>query len=205
MKDNASSLDFQIHKATFNDMKIVCDILGNAFSNDPVLSWVIQGHYSKREIFRYEAESLYQHHNQVYINQSQTGAALWLPAGIDANTPFLHWRFFSVAWQLLKTGGYQSLLRALHLQEVLVANHPKTAHFYLHAVGTLMKQQGKGIGSALLKAGLAACDQQGMPAYLESTNEQNNPLYQRYGFKITKEISLKNNGPTLWLMWREAN
>jgi hypothetical protein len=40
------------------------------------------------------------------------------------------------------------------------------------------------------------------PAYLESSNLRNVPLYQRFGFDAIEEISLPEDGPTLWTMLR---
>jgi ribosomal protein S18 acetylase RimI-like enzyme len=77
-------------------------------------------------------------------------------------------------------------------------------HFYLHAIGARLDDQCRGIGSALPKHGTAICDAKGYPAYLESSNVKNNLLYDRYGFEITAEITLPDNGPTFWLMRRPA-
>jgi hypothetical protein len=50
---------------------------------------------------------------------------------------------------------------------------------------------------------LAVADSKGMPAYLESSKENNIPIYQSFGFKVTGEIKLPE-GPTLYPMWRPA-
>lgn len=39
--------------------------------------------------------------------------------------------------------------------------------------------------------------------YLESTKPENVPYYQRFGFRVTREIALPDAGPPLWAMWRE--
>ena len=64
--------------------------------------------------------------------------------------------------------------------------------------------QGQGLGSAMLKQGTRICDEAHMPAYLESSNEKNVPLYQRHGFEIVAEETLPRGGPKVWFMWREA-
>ncbi len=42
-----------------------------------------------------------------------------------------------------------------------------------------------------------------MPAYLESSNERNLPLYERNGFRVTGNLRALSHGPTIWRMWRE--
>jgi len=185
------------------DIEQVCNILGSAFSNDPILDWISGDPAIYGLLFRSEAEALYKHHGHVYINREQTGAAMWLPAGVSAKTP-LHWRLLTAIWNLARTRGFKNIKRLSDLDKLMTDNRPKEPHFYLHAIGASLDKQGRGIGSALLKAGLSACDQQGMPAYLESSNEKNNPLYERYGFEIVDVVSLPKGGPKMWLMRRES-
>jgi len=192
-----------IRLASPNEIGTVCDILASAFTDDPIMAW-LSGHpqiYSA--LFRSEAEALYKKHGLVYLNGDNTGAAMWLPAGIPHKAPF-HWRMLSVAWKLVSTSGFASLKRGMVLDTIFEEQHIKEPHFYLHAIGAAYNNQGRGIGSALLKTGLKACDEQGMPAYLESSNIKNNVLYERYGFKVIAETTLPDNGPGIWFMRREA-
>jgi GNAT superfamily N-acetyltransferase len=73
----------------------------------------------------------------------------------------------------------------------------------LAAIGVRPEQQGKGLGTALLEPGLDHTDRLGLPAYLESSNIRNVPLYERHGFEVTEEVELPS-GPPIWLMWRPA-
>ena len=70
------------------------------------------------------------------------------------------------------------------------------------ALGVEPALQGKGIGTQLMAPVLEKADRERMPAYLESSKEQNIPLYERNGFKVTKEHTIKD-GPKIWLMWRD--
>jgi ribosomal protein S18 acetylase RimI-like enzyme len=84
------------------------------------------------------------------------------------------------------------------------ARHPyDPPHWYLFILGTERAAQGRGLGSALLTHVLACVDAEGMPAYLESSNERNLALYGRHGFKVTAEVVIPG-GPRIWPMWREA-
>ena len=51
----------------------------------------------------------------------------------------------------------------------LARNHPRVPHWYLPVLGTAPEYQGRGVGSALLRALLARSDAEGLPAYLESS------------------------------------
>ena len=63
--------------------------------------------------------------------------------------------------------------------------------------------QGRGAGTQLMQPVLQKCDKEGIPAYLESSKERNVPLYERNGFKVTKEMVVPAGGPKIWLMWRD--
>ena len=60
--------------------------------------------------------------------------------------------------------------------------------------------QGGGIGSALVKLGLARAAEDGIPAYLEAGNPRNVPLYERLGFKVIAEADAPDGGPHIWFM-----
>jgi ribosomal protein S18 acetylase RimI-like enzyme len=55
----------------------------------------------------------------------------------------------------------------------------------------------------LLAHVLARVDADGVPAYLESSNERNLAFYGRQGFEVTSEVVI-TGGPRVWPMWREA-
>src|SRR5213078_4575676 len=65
------------------------------------------------------------------------------------------------------------------------------------ALGTDPPRQGEGIGSALLAPVLELCDRDHVPAYLESSKEQNVAFYSRHGFRVTDELHLPK-GPPVW-------
>ena len=55
-----------------------------------------------------------------------------------------------------------------------------------------------------MKHGTRLADEAGMPAYLESSNSLNLPLYQRHGFEVQAEEGVAEGGPRAWFMWRES-
>jgi ribosomal protein S18 acetylase RimI-like enzyme len=182
----------------------VARILGSAFADDPIFRWFCGDHPDFYwRLFRYETARLYRFHDLVFINESGNGAALWLPPGVAPNVPF-HVSQFGMLFGMLRRGGLTSLRRGGELGRIMAEHHLHEPHFYLHAIGAMQGCQGRGIGSALLKHGVRLCDEAGYPAYLESSNIRNNPLYERFGFEITAEVMLPEDGPTMWLMRRPA-
>jgi GNAT superfamily N-acetyltransferase len=126
------------------------------------------------------------------------GGALWMAPGALAQSR----RERRTELISLLPLGVTGLPRGSRFEELTAANHPKEPHWYLNTLSIRPESQRKGYGSALIEPGLALADEQGMPCYLETQRESNIPFYRRFGFELTKEVSLRDS-PSLWLMWRE--
>jgi ribosomal protein S18 acetylase RimI-like enzyme len=74
------------------------------------------------------------------------------------------------------------------VSERMARHHPSEPHWYLPLIGVVPAHRGKGVGDALMRHALAACDRDGLPAYLESTNPRNITLYERHGFERIASI-----------------
>lgn len=70
-------------------------------------------------------------------------------------------------------------------------------------MGVLPSMQGRGLGSALMRPTLDRCDREGLPAYLEASSERSTALYERLGFRVTRELRI-GGSPSLRLMVRPA-
>jgi GNAT superfamily N-acetyltransferase len=95
-----------------------------------------------------------------------------------------------------------AIIRGLRLLAKVEEIHPEEPHWYLAALGTAPEQQGKGEASAALAPVLQRCDDEGVPAYLESSKESNLPFYRRHGFEVTTELRVPG-GPVFYPMWRD--
>jgi GNAT superfamily N-acetyltransferase len=98
--------------------------------------------------------------------------------------------------------------RAGEVMELLArfdAAHPRDEpHFYLSLLGTDPAHAGHGLGMALLAETLERIDQEGMPAYLESSNPANNHRYERHGFAKVGEFFPPGSDIPVTTMWRDA-
>jgi ribosomal protein S18 acetylase RimI-like enzyme len=139
-------------------------------------------------------------HRHVYTTDDKSGVALWVPPDT--------WKF-GLSEQLSTLVDFARVTGVRHLPsriigiQTLEQKHPKEPHYYLPMIGTDPLFRGKGIGSALLQPILRTCDVEGIPAYLENTNEQNLPFYERHGFQVTEIFQFPFQGPKMWMMWRE--
>ncbi|MCH9669603.1 MAG: GNAT family N-acetyltransferase [Actinomycetia bacterium] len=125
-------------------------------------------------------------------------AALWDPPGRWKQTPREEWRMMpSFLWAIGRRVG-----RGMAISELMKKHHPEEPHWYLGVIGSGLDVRGAGFGQALMRSRLDRCDDEGAPAYLESTNESNLPYYLRFGFEVTGELTLPDDGPTMWQMWR---
>jgi GNAT superfamily N-acetyltransferase len=183
------------------DLDRLADILSDSFSNDPVMNWVIPMPELYRDFFKLIIEGVYLPRGISHIDEQGRGASLWLPPEQKFEMPAR----LSLATMILKLlfhKGFQPLKNIREQGEFFARHHPHEPHYYLQFIGARQQNQGQGVGSALLKQGTRLCDEVQMPAYLESSNALNVPLYQRHGFEVIFEGDIPG-GPRAWFMWRE--
>ena len=191
-----------VRRAVTADRGPLARTLARAFDDDPVWGWLFPDPASRdrrsTQVFHaYLRDALKV--GEVYTTPDLTGASLWKPPG---------------AWKLTNGAVLRSLpalVRAfgrrlpasLEVERKVEAQHPREPHWYLAVVGTDPVAQGKGIGGALIRQVTDRCDADGLPAYLESSKETNVPYYERFGFRVTGETQLGDDGPSIWFMWRD--
>jgi ribosomal protein S18 acetylase RimI-like enzyme len=124
------------------------------------------------------------------------GAGLWLPPGAEPDQETLMAEF-----ERHVPG--ERLADLLGLFERMGSVHPQGPHWYLPLIGVDPVHQRKGLGSALLRHALEIIDRDRLPAYLESSNPLNIPLYQRHGFELLDTLQV-GSSPPVYPMLRRA-
>jgi ribosomal protein S18 acetylase RimI-like enzyme len=180
-------------------------VLARAFEADPMSVHLLPDQGSRLLCLEYAFRTFlrrgYLPQQECYTVGSVRGGALWLPPG---KYPPSIWRQLSLLPDFTRIFGLFRTPGALRDLNCMEKMHPLgELHWYLAFLGVAPSEQGKGLGSALMKPVLNRCDAEGMPAYLETSNERNLPLYQRHGFKVVGECDIPK-GPHFWGMWREA-
>ena len=75
--------------------------------------------------------------------------------------------------------------------------------WHLAFLATGPEFRGQGLARSLLDRQLTRCDQDGTPAWLETTDPANPPIYERFGFETVTHIEDAAWLPGLWVMRRE--
>jgi GNAT superfamily N-acetyltransferase len=190
--------------AGLTDVPALEDVLQAAFWDDPVNVFLFpdEGSRSRRSALLFRALLRYHYlpMRTVWTTSDQAGAAMWAPPG--------HWRLSTRAaaraFPTAVRGLGRSLGKSLRFLGEVDRHHPEYPHWYLGVLGTDPPRQHRGIASALLAPVLERCDHEGLPAYLESSNESNLAFYARHGFTVTRELRVPG-APPLYAMWREPS
>ncbi len=190
-----------IVKAREDQAELLAAILADSFEHDPVMNWVIPDPSLYHGFFKLLSQQLILPNGHAYLDSQERGAALWLPPGVHFDVP-TNWQQIWMVLKLVVKKGFKVLPRLEAVQETMSRLHPTEPHYYLQSVGARQANQGQGVGSALIKQVTRICDEEQLPAYLESSSERNVPLYERHGFETFHEEQLGGNGPTMWFMLR---
>jgi len=129
------------------------------------------------------------------VSQDYCAVALWLAPGEGPDEGAMS-QLIEVGVAPEKQGTIGAVI------EQMGRYHPDEPHWYLPFIGVEPARQGKGLGAMLLQASLSTCDAAGQPAYLESTNPRNRPLYERHGFEAIGEIRVGDCPPIVPMLRR---
>ena len=168
-----------------------------AFSLDPIIRWLWPDVDDYRDAFgelvRLEGAPALAA-DTVDVTQHAEGAAVWNPPGTSSDED-------AVVDLIQRSLPAHRLDEVFDLFEQADHHHPREAHWYLPFIDIDPDHQRQGHGSSLLEHGLARCDRDRLPAYLEASTPRNRALYERYGFEVTAELKA-GDSPPLWPMLR---
>ncbi|HEU4784866.1 MAG TPA: GNAT family N-acetyltransferase, partial [Ktedonobacterales bacterium] len=117
-----------------------------------------------------------------------TGVACWLPPDEKGiGVAYLLRSGILTSYLRMGTRARQRMVKAQAYLSQAHQRYMSEPHWYLWILGVEPACQGKGIGGALLRAGLAQADTAQMPCYLETMNGENVPLYEHFGFVVVGE------------------
>jgi ribosomal protein S18 acetylase RimI-like enzyme len=202
-----------VRTATMDDVPEVARVLSRAFYHDPFFRWVFpddnrrMGQTARAHALMAGFGNIPQGWTSVYESQEEPGsrpvvrgAALWVPPEAHGEGAAAALRSLPHWIQLVGLARLPEIVR--YLSE-LKAAVPEEAHWYLSVLGTDPTARGTGVGSRLLRAGLAQADSDGVPVYLETMNSANIGYYEKYDFRVVRAIN-DPGFPSTYCMLRPA-
>ena len=144
-------------------------------------------------------------HGEVWVTPPPiAGVACWIspthPTVTAADRAAAGWREVGAAWGAEAFTRYQAF--AADVADVfgpLAAEPP----WYLAWLCVEPGQQGRGIGSTLMRHMTARADAERMSCQLFTSAPRNVPTYERLGFRVMQETILPRSGLRIWVMARQ--
>ena len=185
-------------RAETGDLEAVTETIWLAFAGDPLWSWAFPDHEAARSWWGLLVSAALGH-GWVWTTSEHTAAAVWIPPGCEE----LSAQQEIEAEHLLEELLGERAAEVSGLLERFGAEHPSgPPHYYLSLLGTRPEMRGRGIGMGLLAENLRTIDEDGAPAYLESSNPENVPRYEALGFVKTGEFETPDGARKVATMWR---
>ena len=191
-------------RAADGDLEEVLSIITAAFAQDPLWSHALAsadgGTEHHARFWRLFIEGAMPS-SWVWLTEGGEATSVWIPPGGTELNEAQEEELGKLARQLLgrRAEPYFQLL-----EDFDVAHPRKEAHYYMSLLGTHPEHSGRGIGMDLLRHNLGVIDDEGLPAYLESSNPANNRRYESVGFRPRGQFSYPGGGPVVTTMWRAA-
>lgn len=169
-------------------------MLGRSLHADPIFQWSFGGNASPHSIAEFTQRIYAQpaELGMVWDGGNGRGVAVWVPPGgyvvaaaVDPAVPDQ-----SSDPQMPNAATAWTWIESFVPEET----------WYLEVLGVDPDAQGAGLGSALVRHGLAFAAADGADAFLETSVNHNVPYYERFGFEVVDEADMPGEGPHVWFM-----
>ena len=184
-------------------------VLADAFQHDPLWNKIYEGESDIEKRFRAHFEVPVRHclkYGEVHApSKDLEGVVAWVPGKYADMT----------AWSIIRSGAVGAAIRMGSngskkmgpvFKPVTEDRHEHMAmstYLYLLVIGVDTKLQGKGFGRKLIGAAIEKSEREGLQLYLETELEENVKMYEHFGFKLLKRITLPIVDLPMWEMVRE--
>lgn len=190
------------------EAKQAAETLARAFFQYPLLKYFYPDDNKREKIaYYFVASSVFSgtRYGEVYTTSvNMEGVAVWVLSDQYPKTMLDSIRAIplSISYGLFSNGVYKMKSVGDHIDSVKARLAP-ARHMFLQTLGVDPQHQGKGYAGKLLKPKLASLDEDKLPCYLETLDEKNVGLYERFGFKLLDESVIPGTPLKSWAMLRE--
>ena len=180
--------------------------VASAFLPDPMITWVFPDAARRPAGSRALMQVLVGYglrYGRVTASHDARAVCVWIPPGPGITIPRM---IRSGMLALPFRAGFRPFSRFMAANETMDRIHKARVpgpHWYLFGVAVAPELHNQGIGSSIIREGLARADRESRPCYLETSEPRNLVLYQRLGFAVLEEATLGKGGPPAWAMLRE--
>jgi ribosomal protein S18 acetylase RimI-like enzyme len=196
-----------VRRATRDDTPRLARLFAAVFATDPVFQWLTRdGRSRNKALERFFWRVLSTRtlpYGETWLTANGLAAAAWIPPYSPLQSPSLLDDLKMVP-TIVRLTGIPRLSRGAAMASAMAGAHPAEPCFYLAFIAVAPRLQGAGLGTLLLEHTLARVDAARAGAYLENSNPRNLTLYERAGFKVTREIVARRDAPPMFAMWRPA-
>jgi ribosomal protein S18 acetylase RimI-like enzyme len=140
-------------------------------------------------------------YGKVDIAEDGAGVAVWVHSKNAKMTPGR--MFFSGMSVVPFVVGRKATRRILDFLQFIEQQHAAATtapHWYLFNLAVRPESQGRGLGASLLGHGMTRARAEGLPCFLETTNDRNPVFYVKHGFRVVREGLPPKGGPRVWCM-----
>lgn len=199
-----------LYRLKRKDAKKAAAVFSRAFQNDLLAQVMFPDEDFRRKIlptyftYRITYGILY---GEVYApSPTIEGLAVWY---LSDQYEMTNWRNMRAGGMKLMFNTDKETLKRMniigHFTTELRNKYTSEKYWYLAPIGVDPSFQGKGFASKLMRAMLARIDSENLSALLETQDERNVKIYNKFGFEIVQEVTLPNTDVPHWLMSRLAS
>jgi ribosomal protein S18 acetylase RimI-like enzyme len=192
-----------VRLAAFEDAEPIADLLADAFLDYEWSRWAIPADDRRgrlRGLHLLYAGLVGAEAGSTWVTEDISSVAAWVKPGQTPISDGLRTRLDEGSAVLF--GDRLEAVDALDAETALL--RPAGPHWYLATVGTRPDRRREGLATLVIRAGLAVCDQDGLPAAVETSNEANCRLYEHLGFQTAGVRVAPDGGLRVWVMIRPA-
>ena len=187
------------------DIKKVLNLFMSAYSDDPMLDKFMKEDDKRRAQFEIMLKFCVKYGDVFSSSDNFEGVMAIVP----------HDKGEMTGGRVLLSGGFFLGLKLASLRKIMEKTSEALEeakkdldigpYIFLFIMAVSKEFQGKGFGGKFLRALIEKSELEKKPIYLETQNEKNVSLYEKFGFNVFKKIDLADpvNLP-MWLMVRDV-
>lgn len=163
----------------------VIEILLECFENNKSINWIVKQDSRRKErikgLMDYSFDACIET-GQIYVTEDLTGVIIC--SDPDEKLPVLEEAYLTARF-VWKVTGIDGIGRALRREKYVNQYHPKDHEFlYIWFIALKKSEQGRGVGSAMLREIISKGNERNVAIYLETSTEENLSFYKKHGFEV---------------------